>query len=85
MFYNEEGIDLAKEKIDNWQEIASPDIVGMVVKKGSPVLTGRASRPSFAHIFQNSAFGNLNLELEEFTPYSLSTPKWFSFAICWMS
>jgi len=42
----------------------------MVKKKGSPVLAGRASRPSFPHVLQNGAFGNPDLELEEFAPYS---------------
>ncbi len=32
----------SEEEVINWQEIASPDLVGMVVKEGGPVLIGLA-------------------------------------------
>jgi hypothetical protein len=65
MFYDEKGIKLLEKQGSNWQEIASPDFVGVIVEKSGPVLTGGSGGSTgLAHIFLNSTFGDFEIEFE---------------------
>jgi hypothetical protein len=74
-FNDEEEINLTKEQVDHWQEISSPDVLGVIVEKDSRGLTGRTKRSYLAHVYLNRGGGNLNIEFEEFATNALRTPK----------
>jgi hypothetical protein len=72
---DEEGIDLAKEQIDDGQEIARPNVLGVVFQEGRPILTGSLPRPNLAHAFLNGGCGDLDALLDEFAVDALSSPE----------
>jgi hypothetical protein len=61
---NKEGKQRAKEEVGDLQEITRPDVFGMVLQEGGPVLSCSSRCASMLHILLNGAFRNVNAQLE---------------------
>ncbi len=72
---NDEGEDLAEAKVVTLHEIASPDLMCVVLEKCRPRLTARRSAfPSHSHVLLNRPLGDDDTEFEQFTANALGTP-----------
>jgi hypothetical protein len=60
----EEGEERTEEYVGDLQEITGPDLPGMSVKEGRPVLPTWSSRVHLSHLFLDSAFADSNTQLE---------------------
>ena len=61
---DKEGEERTEEYVGDLQEIAGPDIPGMIVKEGRPVLPMWSSRVHLSHVFLNGTFTDSNIQLE---------------------
>ncbi len=59
-FDDEEGKQGAKEEVGDLQEITHPDIFGMVLQEGTPVLSSLSWYASMPHVLLNGAFADAN-------------------------
>ncbi len=63
-FENEEGKQRAKEEIRDGKKVAGPDLFGMIVQEGGPVLSSSSRCASRPHVLLNGAFADVNAKLE---------------------
>ena len=71
---DEEGKQGTKEQVSNWQEVARPDLVRMVVQEGGPRLR-RGSYAPWSHVFLDGAFREVNAQFEQFPTDALGSPQ----------
>ncbi len=63
-FDNEAGDQRTEEEPCDWKKVAGPDVFGMMVQEGGPVLTSSLRCASMPHVLLNGAFANVNAQLE---------------------
>ena len=66
---------LAKEEVDHLQEIACPNVFGVIVEKNRPGLTRYSRRTRQPDVFLNRCGGDLDVSFEKFATNSFSPPK----------
>jgi hypothetical protein len=74
-FDEEEGKERSKEQIGDLEEVAGPDLCGVIAQKGRPLLAlwlVGANRP---HVLLDSALAQTNAQFQEFTPDPFSPPE----------
>ncbi len=74
-FDDEENKQRTEEKVSNWQKVAGPDLLSMAVKERPPHLTSCPCRAHRPHVLLNSAFRNVNAQLEQFAPDAFCSPQ----------
>ncbi len=72
---NDEGEEWPKENVGHLEEIAGPDVSGVVAEEGGPGLTRWSWWPSLSHVALNRALGDLDADLEQFAADALGTPE----------
>src|SRR2546430_15848618 len=55
-FYDEEREERSKEQISHLQEVAGPDLSGVVTQKGRPLLTAWLGSANSSHVFGRYVF-----------------------------
>jgi hypothetical protein len=68
-------IDLAKEKVDDRQEITRPDVLRVIGHKNGPGLTWSMGRARLTHILLNGSSSDLDIQLEEFAMNAFCSPQ----------
>jgi len=63
-FDDEEGEERTEKQVGDLQEIAGPDLPGMIVKESRPLLPMWSSHVYLSHVFLNGAFADSNIQLE---------------------
>ena len=74
MLDNDKYEDTSEEAIVGLNEVASPDVRGMILQECSPSLTGRSKCPKFAQIRLDSVLSDSGGELEQLSSDPFSTP-----------
>src|SRR5829696_7037722 len=75
MLEDKESVKLAKEGVCYCHKITRPHLFGMIFQKSMPVLVRRMRRPGLSHMFLDSPFSYLYIQLQEFSPYPLGSPQ----------
>ncbi|HSH77073.1 MAG TPA: hypothetical protein VLA19_00915 [Herpetosiphonaceae bacterium] len=70
-----EGVHGAEEEVGDREEVARPDVLGVVAQEGRPILAGAARRSGLAQVALDRRLGDADVELEEFTPDALGAPE----------
>jgi hypothetical protein len=65
----------SKEEIGNLQEVARPDLCGVIVQKGCPFLSSWPGSADSPHVLLNGSLADTNAQFQEFPTNPLSTPK----------
>lgn len=73
--FHEEEIHLQKQEVDDGQEIASPDVLDMILEKQGPGLTRSTGRTHLPEVFSNGGFGDLDVKLEDFASNAFCSPR----------
>lgn len=73
-FNHEEGKERVEEAVRDWQEVARPDVMRVVMQEARPSLRG-GPPTSLAHILLNGALGAVYVQFEECAPDALGTPQ----------
>jgi hypothetical protein len=74
-FDDKEGKERSKAEIAQLQEVAGPDIFGMVVQEGRPLLPPWQISVSRAHVLLDGTLAHLNAQLKSIPANTLSTPE----------
>jgi hypothetical protein len=61
------------KQVSHLQEIARPDLRGVVAQKRAPLLPSWRLCANVPHVLLNGAFAHMNAPFQEFTPYAFST------------
>jgi hypothetical protein len=51
----------------DWEKVASPDVIGMVLQEGGPGLSSQSGGTHGSHVLLNGAFAHVNAQLQKFT------------------
>ena len=65
----------AEQEIEGLQEVAGPDLVGVVPEKRRPALTRRARFENPPHVFLDCALRHADLQLEQLAANALCSPE----------
>src|ERR1035437_5493874 len=68
-------MERAEEEVGNRQEVAGPDAVRVVMQEGGPGLARVSRRPSAPQVLLDGRFGDVDVQLEQFTTDPFSTPR----------
>lgn len=74
-FSDDEGEERLEEHVRQLQEVAGPDVVGVIPEERGPCLTRRFWWAPLSHVPLNRARGNLDANLQQFTSNALSGPE----------
>jgi hypothetical protein len=74
-FDDEECKERSKEEIRHLQEVAGPDLCGVIAQKGRPFLSSWLGRANASHVLLDGPLAHMHAEFQEFTPDTLSTPQ----------
>src|SRR5215470_2311579 len=74
-FYDEERKERPKEEISDLQEVARPDLCGVVARKGCPLLPSWRLCANSSHVLLDGALADPNAQFQEFSPNPFGTPK----------
>ncbi len=72
---HEEGVERSVEQIRHWQEVAGPDLRGVVVEERRPGLPSAARRARGSHVPLDRGLGDADIELQQLAPDALGTPQ----------
>ncbi len=72
---DEEREERSEEDIADLEEVAGPDILGVVPEERGPGPTTWAPWPRLAHIPLNCPLRNLDIEFQQFALHALDTPQ----------
>jgi len=73
-FDDKEGKEGTEQQVSDWQEVARPDLMCMVVQERGPRLRGGSDSP-LSHVFLDGAFGDVNAQFEQFPADALGSPQ----------
>ena len=73
--YDEEREDRSESEVIQLQEVASPDLILMILKKGLPCLPATTIWPDAPNVLLDRSFADSEPELEEFPSNSLAAPS----------
>ena len=71
----EEREERSKEQISHLQEVAGPDLSGVVTQKGRPLLTAWLVPANSSHVFLDGTFTHTKAQFQQFPPNSFSAPE----------
>jgi hypothetical protein len=71
----EEGKEWSKEQVSHLQEVACPDLRGVVAKKGRPLLSSWLVGANRPHVLLDSALAHPYAQFQEFPTDPFSTPE----------
>jgi hypothetical protein len=74
-FDHKESEERSKEQVSHLQEVACPDLSGVVAQKGCPRLASWLVCANRPHVLLNSALAHSKAQFQQFSPNPLSTPK----------
>src|SRR5262249_3604669 len=74
-FADEGGEERPEERIMGLEEIAGPDVLGVIAEEGRPGLPPGAWGPPPPHVSLHGAFRDRDAELEQLAPDPLGTPQ----------
>src|SRR5215470_13823436 len=74
-FDNKESEERSKEQVSHLQEVACPDLRGVVAQKGRPLLASWLVCANRPHVLLDGALAHVDAQFQEFTPYAFSTPE----------
>ncbi len=63
-FDHEQGEKRTEEKVGDWEKVACPDFLSMIVQEDPPVLTPWSSRTHLLHVLLDRSFADLQSQLE---------------------
>jgi hypothetical protein len=72
---DEESEERSKEEISHLQEVAGPDICGMIAQKGRPLLSSGPQGANRSHILLNGPLAQVNAQFQEFATNPFSAPE----------
>ena len=72
---HEEREERPEEHVVDLEEIARPDVGGVVAEEGGPGLTMRSWRPRLPHVPLHGPFGDLDADFEQFAADALGAPQ----------
>jgi hypothetical protein len=72
---DEEGEDGAQEQVGELQEVARPDVRGVVAQERRPRLPGPTRRPGSVHVLLDGALADPDAELQQLALDALGTPQ----------
>jgi hypothetical protein len=78
---DEEGEHRPEDDVVRLQEVAGPDLAGVVVQERRPALTPRPRTSSRATVLLDRSLADVNAELEQLAPDALCTPGRLSTAM----
>ena len=74
-FDDEEGKQRTEEKVSHREKVARPDLLGMSMNERPPRLSLWSCSMNLPHVLLNSAFRNVNAQLEQFASDALCSPE----------
>jgi len=74
-FDHEESEKRTEEKVSDWEKVAGPNLFGMMVQEGGPVLSSLSRCASAPHVLLNGLLAHVNAQLEQFATDPLRTPE----------
>ena len=74
-FDNEKEIERTKPKVDDGQEVACPDIFGMILQEDRPCSRGGFGRADLGDVFLNRVLGDGKTQFEQFATNAFGNPQ----------
>jgi len=66
-----------EDEICDWEKVASPDVFGMVVQEGGPVLSSWSCGANLPHVLLNGPLAHVNAQPKSFATDPLCSPQSF--------